>query len=133
MGQRLIATVLIFISWVISDFIFHEKLLKADYTATASLWRPVEQMNLPLMWGVSLITALIFVIGYCQLIQNKSPQKGIKYGVIIGLLIGIGFGFGSFAYMPITLKIAVTWFISTLVNFTIAGTIVGKLVKKELS
>lgn len=132
MKQRLIATILIFISWSLTNMLFHSLILMNDYTATAALWRPMEQMNMPLMHIVSLLSALFFVLIYCQVVSNKSLEKGLKLGVIVGLLQGVGMGFGSYSYMPITMKIAVVWCIAAIVNYTIAGLIVGKVVTKDL-
>ncbi len=45
--RNIIAFALIFISWLIIDFILHGVLLCRIYESTASLWRPADQMNIP--------------------------------------------------------------------------------------
>lgn len=133
MKQRLIATGVIVVAWAVLDMLFHGVLLSAEYTATAALLRPMEEMKMLLMHGVSLIQALLFTLIYCQLVKEKSIEKGLKLGALVGLLVGVGASLGSYTYMPITVKITAVWFISMLVNYVVAGAIVGKFVTKELS
>ena len=51
------------------------------------------------------------------------------YGVLFGLASGIAMGFGSYSYMPITLALPWSWFLGSLVEATVAGAIVGAIVK----
>ncbi|MBT5954725.1 hypothetical protein HOG98_08395 [bacterium] len=133
MKQRLIATALISVAWSALDFLFHGVLLMGEYTATASLWRPVAEMKNGMMTLVTVLTALVFVLIYCQLIKEKTMKNGIKLGGFIGLLVGIGMSLGTYSYMPITIKIAVVWFIAVMVKYIVSGAITGYLVKKEIS
>ncbi|MDA1354108.1 MAG: hypothetical protein O3A01_06570 [bacterium] len=100
--------------------------------ATAQLWRPMADMKSGFMHLSTALTAFAFILTYCQLVRPKTLQNGIKLGVLVGLVVAIGMGIGSYAYMPITGKIAAVWFIATLVNFTVAGAVVGKLVTCEV-
>ncbi len=129
--QTLWAVVSVFISWSILDFLIHEILLKSTYQATADLWRPVDDMNMPLMAVVTLVFSICFVSIYQYLINPKSLATGVKYGLIFGLATGVSMGFGSYCYMPIPLSLAISWFVASLVELTIAGTLVGLLVKEQ--
>ncbi len=42
-------------------------------------------------------------------------------------------GFGSYCYMPISFDLALSWFIATLVEITLAGLIVGLMVKPAVA
>jgi hypothetical protein len=64
------------------DFVIHGILLKPAYDATASLWRPMEEMNMPLMYLVTLVFALCFALIY-QMIERKSLGVGIRYGLLL--------------------------------------------------
>jgi len=48
----------IFIAWLILDFLLHRLLLRSTYEATAGLWRPMDQMNIPLVYFVMLTSVL---------------------------------------------------------------------------
>lgn len=127
--QTIWAVIAVFITWSILDFLIHGVLLKSTYQETANLWRPEDEMNMPLMSIVTLVFSICFVTIYSYLIEPKSLWLGIKYGLILGIATGVSVGFGSYCYMPIPLSLAVSWFLASLVEISLAGIIVGYLVK----
>lgn len=130
MKRILMATVAIFIAWSVMDFVIHGILLKPTYDATASMWRPMEEMNMPLMYLVTLVIAVCFVLIY-QMIERKSLATGIKYGLLFGIAFGVSMGLGSYSYLPIPMSLAWGWLGGTLVELLVAGVIVGMLVKSD--
>jgi hypothetical protein len=130
MAKRIIlAVVAVFIAWSILDFILHGLLLRSTYEATANLWRPMDQMKMPLMYFVTLVFTACFVLIYGLLVERKSLVSGIQFGALFGLATGISMGFGSFSYMPIPLTLAWTWFFGSWIEAIAAGAIVGAIVK----
>ena len=130
MAKRIImAIVAVFFSWSVLDFILHGVLLKPIYEATASLWRPMEEMNMPLTYLVTLVSAACFVLIYSLLVGKKTPGSGIQFGALFGLAAGISMGFGSYSYMPIPVTLAWGWFFGTVLEAIVAGAIVGAIVK----
>jgi len=128
--RTVFAVVVVFIAWSILDFIIHGMLLKSTYAATASLWRPMGEMNMPLMYLVTLVFTGCFVLIYGYLVGQKSLVSGIKFGVLFGLATGISMGFGSYSYMPIPLTLAWSWFFGSLMEAMVAGAIVGAIIKR---
>ena len=130
MAKRiLLAVVAVFIVWSILDFFLHGLLLRSTYEATANLWRPMDQMNRPLMYFVTWVFAACFVLIYGLLVGKKSLVSGIKFGALFGLATGISMGFGSYCYMPIPLTLAWSWFFGSWVEAIVAGAIVGAIIK----
>ncbi len=130
MAKRIIwAVVGVFIAWSILDFILHGLLLRSTYEATANLWRPMDQMNMPLMYFVTLVFTVCFVLIYGFLVGQKSLASGIRFGALFGLAIGISMGFGSYSYMPIPLTLAWSWFVGSWIKAITAGAIVGAIMK----
>jgi hypothetical protein len=131
MSKRpLIAVVVIFMAWSVLDFVIHGLLLQETYAATASLWRPMEEMNMTLMYIVTLAYTVCFVAIYDVLVSEKSIATGIKYGALFGLAAGISMGFGSYTFMPIPWSLALSWFTGTLVEAIVAGALVGVIIKQ---
>jgi len=128
--RPLIAVVVIFMAWSVLDFVIHGLLLKEMYAATASLWRPMEEMNMTLMYIVTLAYTVCFVAIYDVLVSEKSITTGIKYGALFGLAAGISMGFGSYTFMPIPWSLALSWFTGTLVEAIVAGFLVGIIIKQ---
>ncbi len=129
--QMMMTSGIVFLVWAVLDFIVHGMLLADTYKETAHLWRPEEEMNMPLMWGVTLIFSGCFVYIYEQLINPKSQQAGIKYGLILGVATGISMGIGSYCYMPIPFSLAFSWLVGSVIELSVAGYIVGMMVKDE--
>ena len=130
MAKRTIwAVVSVFIVWSILDFILHGFLLRSTYEATANLWRPMDQMNMPLMYFVTLVFTVCFVLIYGLLVGQKSLASGIRFGTLFGLATGISMGFGSYSYMPIPLTLAWSWFFGSWIEAITAGAIVGAIMK----
>jgi hypothetical protein len=127
--RTILAIVGVFIAWSILDFILHGLLLRSTYEATANLWRPMDQMNMPLMYFVTLVFTVCFVLIYRLLVGEKSLVSGIKFGALFGLATGISMGFGSFSFMPIPLTLAWGWFFGSWIEAIVAGAIVGAIMK----
>ena len=127
----ILAIIAVYIAWSALDFLIHGMLLKETYEATAHLWRPMQDMNMMLMHGVTLVLAVLFVELYLFCVSQKSLSMGLKFGVIFGLAAGV-MAASSYLYMPIPMSLAIDWFVGTLVEFVVAGWLVGLLVKPEL-
>jgi hypothetical protein len=123
------AVVAVFIAWSILDFILHGLLLRSTYEATANLWRPMDQMNMPVMYLVTLVFTTCFVLIYGLLVGQKSLTSGIRFGALFGLATGISMGFGSYVYMPIPLTLAFSWFFGSWIQAIAAGAIAGAIIK----
>ena len=130
MAKRMIlAVVLVFIAWSVLDFILHGLLLRSTYEATANLWRPMDQMNMSIMYLVTFVFSACFVLIYGLLIEGQSLISGIQFGALLGLGTGISMGFGSYSFMPIPLSLAWSWFLGSWVEAVAAGAIAGAIVK----
>ena len=123
------AVIAVFIAWSILDFILHGLLLRSTYEATAHLWRPMDQLNMHVMYSVTLAFSACFVLIYGLLIGPKSLVSGIQFGALFGLATGISMGFGSYTYLPIPLTLAWSWFFGSWIEAIAAGAIVGAIMK----
>lgn len=127
--QTILAVAAVFVTWSILDFVVHGVLLDPAYQATASLWRPMDEMNMTLMYAVTLAATACFVMLYRHLVSRKSLTAGIQLGALFGLAAGISMGFGSYCYMPIPLSLAWSWFFESLASGVAGGALVGVLMK----
>lgn len=129
--QRILAVIAVFVAWSVLDFVIHGIFLQPTYQATAHLWRPIEEMNVPLMYIISLVYAACFVFLYEFMISDKSLRSGIRFGALFGFATGISMGFGSYSFMPIPLSLAFVWFLGTWLSAAMAGGIVGAIFKSH--
>jgi hypothetical protein len=131
MTKRFVLAVLaVFVAWSVLDFVIHGLILPATYEATAALWRPREEMRMGLMSVVVLISSIAFVAIYAWLVGEKTSKNGLLYGLLFGIAVGVGVGYGSYAVMPIPYRLALTWFLGSVVEGAAAGLLVGAIVKK---
>ncbi len=129
MKKILLATLAVFVAWSALDFVIHGLLLGSSYEATASLWRPMEEMKMGLMYLVTLLVSLCFVTIYARLVSPKSMNAAISFGVLFGLATGISMGYGTYSVQPIPYYMALSWFLGTLVETTVAGLLTGLIIK----
>jgi hypothetical protein len=125
MKRPLLAGLAILVAWMLLDLLIHRLFLAPIYEATTSLWRPFEQMNVALIYLVTMALIGIFVGIYKRLVRPKSLGTGLELGACIGLALGIAVGFGTFIHMPIPLALAWGWFIGGSLKGLVAGAIVG--------
>ena len=129
MKKYLLGSLVVFIAWSILDFIIHAKLLSPLYMETASLWRPMDQMNMGLMFLVRALFALTFSAIYVYQVKGSSVSAGAKYGLLFGLATGIHMGLGSYGYMPIPMSLAWGWLLGCVVNSVVGGALLGWVAK----
>ena len=130
MKKVILSVVAVFVAWSALDFVIHGVILLPTYQATASLWRPMAEMKMRVMYLSVLIAALAFVCIYSQLVSQKGVATGLKYGLWFGLGTGVSVGYGSYAVMPIPYHMALVWFLGSLVEATVGGLLVGSIIRE---
>ncbi|QQR91244.1 MAG: hypothetical protein IPJ88_05810 [Myxococcales bacterium] len=130
--KLVLSTFVIFLLWTALDFVMHGMVLSSHYQATANLWRPMPEMNMSLVWSITLVHAFLFSAIYAWLISPKSMKRALIYGLIFGVATGLKFGYGSYAVMPIAHFMAFVWFLGTIIEALIASTILGIVFKEPL-
>jgi hypothetical protein len=129
--KKLILSVLaVFIAWSVMDFVIHGMILSPSYAATASLWRPMGEMKMTVMYVSVFIASFTFVLIYFLLISKKGISTGLKYGLLFGLSTGVPMGYGSYSVMPIPYLMAFTWCFGSVVEAAVGGLIVGAIIRE---
>ncbi len=126
----LLAFVACFVAMGLMDWVIHGFILSDLYEQTKELWRPENEMKVGVMYLTSLIFNFVFVYLYWKFVSEKSPMRGVMYGLLLGIATGVGMGYGTYGFMPIPYALAFGWFIATVVEFTIIGLITGLIVKE---
>ncbi len=88
-GRLFLTIVVAFIYIFASDFAIHALWLDADYKATASLWRPEEEIRIRFLWmlGAQLLCAVAFVYIWAKTgWRHRSIVAGASFGFWIGLV-----------------------------------------------
>jgi hypothetical protein len=128
MKRPLSAGLAILVAWTVIDTLLHRLVLAPIYEASASLWRPLDQLNVALIYGVTFVLIGVFVGVFRVLVRPKSFRAGVALGAFVGLALGVASGFGTFIHMPIPLSLAWGWFLGGWVKGLVAGGIVGAVI-----
>ncbi len=129
MKRLILAGGAIFLAWSVLDFFIHGLMLGSTYEATASLWRPMDEMKMGLMYVVGAVSAAAFVVLYAAVVNPKSMAAGLKYGLLFGIATGVPMGFGTYCVMPVPIHLALVWFGGSLVETVVGGAIAGAIIK----
>jgi hypothetical protein len=126
-----IAFVAVWIFTFIYGFVFHGKIMHSSYVETSTLWRPDAEFkaNFPLLvlgqGVIAFFFTMIFVRGFGS---GGGVAGGFRYGILLGLLV-CGANLIRYAVEPLTTTILFGWCIGEIVQFAIAGAIVGAVYK----
>lgn len=131
MTRVILAVVAVFLAWSAMDFAIHGVILASSYAATPLLWRPMNEMKTSVLHLSVLIAALSFVLVYSLFFTRKDMSTGLGYGLLFGLGVGASMGYGSYAVMPISYQMALTWFLGSVVEAAVGGVILGAIVRQE--
>jgi len=126
-----LAGISILIAWMLIDALAHRLFLAHLYTSTPGFWRSFDEMNIPLIYAVTLGLIVIFLAIYWLLVKPKSPHAGLLLGLFLGLALGGSVGFGTFIHAQIPVALAWGWFIAGTVKGLAAGAIIGVLITES--
>jgi hypothetical protein len=130
-----IAFIAAFVFIFVFGFIWYAKLMHGAHMEVPALFRPEAEFqgNFPILVLGQLVLAffftLIFVRGFGS---GGGIAGGFRYGILLGLLV-CGANLIRYAVEPLTTTILIGWCIGEIVEFTIAGAIVGAIYKPSAS
>lgn len=113
------------------EWVFHGMLMARSYKEIPTLWRPEsEMMNyFPILICGQLVLVffftLIFVRGFGS---GGGIGGGFRYGVLVALLC-VGGMIIQYAVQPLTTHILLCWAAGGVIEFAIAGAIIGAIYK----
>jgi hypothetical protein len=129
--KYILAVIVVFIVEEFLNWIIHGVILAPLYEATASIWRPLEEMNsmMWIMWIGDLIFSIFFVYIFTKGYENKGAGEGLRYGFLVGCLLSVPMAFSTYATQPIPFSLAVQWLIFGIIALTILGIVAAAVYK----
>lgn len=118
----------ILVAWTVIDALMHQLILAPFYNASAGLWRPVDQMNIALIYTVTCALIGVFVSVYRLLVRPRTLGTGLALGAFLGAALGIASGAGTYIHMPIAPALAWGWFLGGWLKGIVAGAIMGVMI-----
>ncbi len=131
--RYLIAGIAVFATFQVCDMIIHGQILMKDYAALPSLWRPDMMPLMWIMWITGVILSFLFVYVFVKGYEARGILEGVRYGLIIGLMMnGVG-AFNQYVIYPVPLSLAIQWFVYGMIEFIIAGVVAAAIYRPKAS
>ncbi len=133
-GKRFIlASIVVFVVYEITDWIVHSLILSGVYQRLQSLWRPDMMDKMWIMYVTAFIFSFLFVYIFTKGYEGKGVAEGFRYGLYIGLLMNIVGMFNQYAVYPVPLSLTVQWFIYGMIQFIIIGIVTALIYRPKAS
>ncbi len=128
--RMVVASLLVFVAVQAMDYLINMVILMPAYKALAHIWRADMQSKMWLMALASFIGSFLFVYIFIKGYENKGIMEGLRYGIIIGLLMNVVGALNQYVIYPLPLSLVIQWFIYGMIEFIIMGIIAALVYRK---
>jgi hypothetical protein len=126
----IIAWIVLFVAWLLGDFVIHAVLLRSDYMQLTNLYRTEEdqQKYFPLMILVHVILSGALVWIYARGAEAKPwMAQGVRFGIAVALLTAVPTYLIYYVVQPMPENVVFKQILCEGVLMVILGTIVAWL------
>ena len=111
------------------EFVVHGLLMKGQYEATMSVWRPSAESNMAVMLLSQFLFAMAVAFFYPIVGPDKDCKKAAPFGFGLGLVMAMP-QIASYSYLPIPITISLLWAAASFVKAFGSAFIVAKVFNK---
>jgi uncharacterized BrkB/YihY/UPF0761 family membrane protein len=132
MKRRLLAIVCGFILQLIGLLLIHSVWLKADYRATAGIWRPMAE-QMARVWAM-LLSILIYAIA-AVLLYKPGPKgepvwkRGLSFGALLAMAVVVYGSLSGWVILPVPHLLVAKWIVGEGLLSCIFGVVVAAIVR----
>ncbi len=119
-----------FVFIFVFGFLWHVKLMHGTYQEVPTLWRTeIDFRNyFPCLVLGQLVIAIFLTMLYAHFTPAGGAGAGAKLGMLVALVY-VGADLIFFSVQPLTIKILFGYIVGDLIEFAVAGGIIGALYK----
>ena len=131
-GRLALAAVAAWVVDAVYGFIVYGTILSSEFGRYPAIYRPndVAPGYMPILFGGILLAMLVASYIYAKGYEGGSGvQEGMRFGVLVGLLVFGYVGVVNYAILNIGRRLAGSLGIAGLVEWTIAGMVIGAVYK----
>ena len=131
-GRLALAAVAAWVVDAVYGFIVYGTILSSEFGRYPAIYRPndVAPGYMPILFGGILLAMLVASYIYAKGYEGGSGvQEGMRFGVLVGLLVFGYVGVVNYAILNIGRRLAGSLGIAGLVEWTIAGIVIGAVYK----
>jgi hypothetical protein len=129
-----IAFIVTFVFIFLFGFLWYGKFMQDIHNEVPMLWRTEADFGSHFPWLIlgHVMMAFFLTLLYARFVPAGGAAAGIVMGILVACLY-IGGNLVTFAVQPLTTKILGGWIVGNLLEFGIAGAIVGAIYKPTTS
>jgi len=119
-----------FVFLFVFGFFWYGTLMHGAHREVPTLLRP--ETDLKSYFGWIIVGHIVMAFFFTLLCARYVPSGRVSAGAMLGILVGLVYAgphLISFAVQPLTFKILCGWIAGAVIQFTIAGAIVGAIYK----
>ena len=125
----ILTSIIVFVVYEVVNNIIHVLILSGAYQVLSEVWRPDMMQKMWIMYVTALIFSFLFVYIFSKGYEGRGIQEGIRYGLIIGLLMNVVGMFNQYAVYPLPFGLVIQWFIYGVIQFILCGIVAAALYK----
>jgi hypothetical protein len=129
--QGWLSFVAVLVLSVVMSYVVDGLILGSTYESLKDLWRPDMQSLMWIYYVIMVVGSFLFVFIFARGYEGKGIVEGFRYGLYIGIWMGIGMAYGTYAMIAIPYSLALTWFISTVIQYILAGMLTAAIFGKK--
>jgi hypothetical protein len=125
-----IAFIAAFVFIFVFGFLWYGKFMHDIHNEVPVLWRTEADFGSHFSWLIfgHVVMAFFLTLLYARFVPAGGAGAGATLGILVALVY-IGNDFIMFAVQPLTTKILGGWIVGDLIQFAIAGAIIGVIYK----
>src|SRR5438874_664730 len=119
-----------FVFIFVFGFLWYGNLMHGIHNEVPALWRTEADFGSHFPWLIlgHVVMAFFLTLLYARFVPGGGAGAGARLGIMVAFLY-IGNNLVTFAVQPLTTKILGGWVVGNLLEFAIAGAIVGAIYK----
>ena len=90
-------SIIVFVAFQVLNFVIHSLILMKAYQAMENVWRPDMMGKMWIIYVTSFIFSFLFVYIFSKGYEGRGIAEGVRFGLIIGLLMNVVGMFNQYA------------------------------------
>ena len=128
-----IGMVVVYVVMQVLGYVIHEVMMGDTYEKLASIFRPQAEMQ-SMMW-IMMASSALGMLMFCYIFtrghEGKGISEGVRYGVLIGLLMAGPMAIDLHVIFPVPGNVAMIWLISGIASLAVAGAVFSAIYKPD--